>query len=149
VEQNINIGKYVLRFALAHLVLLVGLGILTTLLGIESNSGATIGALMGAAIIAVSKFIQDNKRVPTKGEKRKLVWFSYLASWVVSLLLFAVFIITLEEGDEIMQIVIEIGAPLLLGVTAVLTLFYVGALYLAYGFMANKQLEALQKKGKI
>jgi hypothetical protein len=72
-----------------------------------------------------------------------------VASWFVSILLFAIIIVFVDGGGEIMQVFTMIGAPLLIGVIAILTLFYVGALYFAYGFLANKQLEALEKKGKI
>jgi polyferredoxin len=149
VEQGTSIGKYILLFAAAHLGLLIGLGILTAILDIDSNTGVTVGALMGAAILAISKFIRDNKRLPNKKEKWKLVWFSCLASWAVSMLLFIVIVSLVGEGAEIMQAISTLGAPLLLGVIAFLTLFYVGALYLAYGFVANKQMEALQRKGEI
>jgi putative Mn2+ efflux pump MntP len=147
-QKGIGIGKYVIRFALAYFGLLIGLGVLAVILDIESGAGATIVVLMGAAMVAVSKFIQDHRRVPTKEEKRKLVWFSYLASWLVSLLMFGIFIALDEQGREMMRVVTESGAPLFIGIIAFLALFYVGTLYVAYGYMANKQLEALQRKGR-
>ncbi len=70
-EQNAGVGKYIFRFGLVHLAILVGLSIVFTILEIESNSGVTIAALIGAAAVAVSKFIQDNKRAPKLVRKNK------------------------------------------------------------------------------
>ncbi len=148
-EQDVGIGKYVLIFGLVNLGLLVGLDILFFLLDVESNSGATIGALMGAGVAAVSRFIQDNKRIPNPSEKTKLVWLSYLASWIVSLILVGVFVVLSGEGGELMEIVKSINVVILIVVIVFLSVFYVGALYLTYGYVARKQFEGLQKKGKI
>ncbi len=148
-DRDVNIGKYVLIFGLVNLGLLVGLAILFSILNVESNSGATIGALVGAGMAAVSKFIQDNKRIPNPSEKTKLVWLSYFASWIVSLILVSIFAALSGEGGELIEIVKSVNVVILVGVIVFLSVFYVSALYLTYGYVARKQFEGLRKKGKI
>ncbi|MBW9260725.1 MAG: ABZJ_00895 family protein [Candidatus Thiodiazotropha sp. (ex. Lucinisca nassula)] len=92
-EENVTIGKDVIWFAVINLALTVCFSIVLILLEIDSNTSAIIASLVGAAMIAGSKFIQDHKRVPNRSEKTKLVWLSYLTSWLVSLLLLSGFIL--------------------------------------------------------
>jgi hypothetical protein len=146
---DVKVGKYVITFGVVNLALLVGSAILLTLLEIESNSGVTIGALIGSAIAAASKFIKDNGRIPTPSEKTKLVWLSYFASWVVSLFLFGIFVTLTNEGGQLIELMKSINAAILVGIIVVLSAFYLGVLSMAYGYMARKQFEGLQRKGKI
>ncbi|MES9856907.1 MAG: ABZJ_00895 family protein [Sedimenticola sp.] len=148
-EQNAGVGKYIFRFGLVHLAILVGLSIVFTILEIESNSGVTIAALIGAAAAAVSKFIQDNKRAPNSSEKTKLVWLSYLVSWVVSLALAGIFFYLSNEGGQLIEAMKSIDLAIIIGIVALVSVFYLGALSLAYGYMARKQFDGMQKKGKI
>lgn len=146
--QDVNLSKYILRFGLFNIALLIGLSIVFSLLEIESGSGVSIGALMGAAIFAVAKFIQDNKRVPTSSEKTKLVWFSYLTSWLVSLLIVSIFVTLTSEHYQVINFM-KSNPLILIGILAFLTVFYVGVLYLSYGYLARKQFESMKKRGKI
>ncbi|WP_297812863.1 ABZJ_00895 family protein [uncultured Methylophaga sp.] len=146
--QDVKLSKYILRFGLVNLALLIVLSIVSALLEIESGSGVTIGALMGAAIFAVAKFIQDNKRVPTSSEKTKLVWFSYLTSWLVSLLIVSIFVTLTSEHYQVINFM-KSNPLILIGILAFLTVFYVGVLYLSYGYLARKQFESMKKRGKI
>jgi choline-glycine betaine transporter len=148
-DQDVSVTKYVIRFALVNMGLLIGMAIMLGLLGIESSSGTTLAALLGAAMATTYKFIQDHRRIPSSGEKTKLVWLSYLASWVVSLVLVGIFVGISEEGLRIVEVLISINVLLLVGIIAFLSIFYVGALYVAYGYLAVKQYEGMQKKGKI
>jgi hypothetical protein len=146
--QDVKLSKYILRFGLFNLALLIGLSIVFAQLEIESGSGVSIGALMGAAIFAVAKFIQDNKRVPTSSEKTKLVWFSYLTSWLVSLLIVGIFVTLTSEHYQVINFM-KSNPLILIGILAFLTVFYVGVLYLSYGYLARKQFESMKKRGKI
>ncbi len=148
-EQEISVIKYVFRFAVAYLVLLVVLGVLAVLLNMDSNTGASIGALVASAIMVISKFVQENKRIPSVSEKKKLVWFSYLACWAVSIVLFAVFIVISGEVEEVVEFLTTVNMPVAIGAIVFVSIFYLGILDLSYGYMARKQFEGLRKKGKI
>lgn len=148
-KQDVKISKYAFRFGVVNLALLIGIGFLLTLIEVESNAGVTIGALMGAAVATVSKFIKDNKRVPTVSEKIKLVWLSYLASWVVSIFLFGIFVAVNNQSVQFLELMKSINAAVLIGIIVFLSVLYLGALSMAYGYMARKQFEGLRKKGGI
>ncbi len=148
-EENVRVGKYVFRFGIVHLLLLVGLSIILGLLEVEANSGISIGALMGAAMAAVIKFIQDNKRAPSQSEKSRLIWLSLLVAVAISILLSSVFFIFSGEGQEIFEALISMGLLVifLIFLFASVVCFFV--LSLSYGHLAKKQYEALVKHGKL
>lgn len=148
-EQSVQVRKYIIRFGIINLMLLVGIAVFFSLIGVESNSGATAAALMGAAMFTVVRFIQDNKRVPNATEKSKLVWYSYLASWLVSIILFGFFMSFSNESVQVIEAIESINILFIVGVVIFISIFYLFALHLSYGSLANKQFEALQKKGKI
>lgn len=145
---DVKVSKYVIRFGLVNLVILVCLSILLVLLEIESGSSVTIAALMGAAMFAVSKFITDHKRVPSASEKTKLVWFSYLASWLVSLFLFSSFVTITSEHRQVIDF-LKSNPAIIIGILLFLSVIYLGVLYMCYGYFARKHFESLEKKGKI
>ncbi|GAA3955240.1 ABZJ_00895 family protein [Allohahella marinimesophila] len=143
-----SLKKYLLRFTVAYVVLLIAIAIVLGYFERESNTGANMGALMGAALLAVSKFISDHKRPPDAREKRILVMSSFLASLVVSVALF-ILSVMLAGGTATLESLNSIPTTILLGVIAFVCLLNLVVLWLVYGYMARKQFEALQKKGKI
>lgn len=148
-EENVRVGKYVFRFGIVHLLLLVGLSIILGLLEVEANSGVSIGALMGAAMAAVIMFIQDNKRAPNKSEKSHLIWFSLLASIAISIVLSSLFLVFSAEGKELFSTIVSMGflVMFLILLFASAVCFFV--LSLSYGHLAKKQYDALVKHGKL
>ncbi|WP_444932639.1 hypothetical protein [Microbulbifer sp. JTAC008] len=54
-EDQVKLGKYAIRFGVIYLLLLVGMAIVLSILEINSNSGATMGALMGSAMATAIK----------------------------------------------------------------------------------------------
>ncbi len=148
-EENVRVGKYVFRFGVIHLILLVGISIILGLLEVEANSGVSIGALMGAAMAAVIKFIQDNKRAPSQSEKSQLIWLSLLVAVAISILISSIFFIFSGEGQEVFEALISMGflVMLLILLFASAVCFFV--LSLSYGHLAKKQYETLVKHGKL
>ena len=151
-EQEVDLGSYIIKFLLGYTVGLILLSVAFHILDIDSNTGASIGVLFGAAIYAVGKFIQDNKRVPNKQEKSKLVWSSVAISWLVSLLLMFVYILFLDGAKglaDVTQMVAGINTMILFGVVVFVTLLNWAVLSYSYGGLAKRQFASLQKKGKI
>ena len=151
-EQNINITKYIVKFSLGYVFGLIALTVIFHIFDLDSNSGASIGVLIGAAVYAVGKFIQENKRVPNKEEKSKLVWSSLIISWGVSILLLiaAVLILDGQQGlADLFLLVEELNAAIIAGVLFFVTLLHFAVLSYSYGGLAKIQYRGLQKKGKI
>ena len=146
--QDVKLSKYILRFGLFNLALLIGLSIVFALLEIESGSGVTIGALMGAAIFAVANLFRTTSAFQPHQKKTKLVWFSYLTSWLVSLLIVSIFVTLTSEHYQVINFM-KSNPLILIGILAFLTVFYVGVLYLSYGYLARKQFDSMKKRGKI
>ena len=148
-EQDVHINRYVIRFAIIYLVLLIGLGLLLGFLGTSSGTGATVGAMMGAAGLTVSRFLDDHKRLPTASERTQLIWLSFLASWLVSLIPFSAVMMLTPDGGEVLRAVHTAGLTIFAVVIAVLSAVYLGLLSLSYGFIARNRFAALQRKGRI
>lgn len=148
-EENVKIGKYILRYAVVHLLLLVGISIILGLLEIEPNSGVTIGALMGAAMAVIMKFIQDNKRPPNKSEKNYLVWLSLLVSIAISLLLSSVVLFFSGEVRELFEMLASIGYFVFVFILLFVSVVCFCVLWFSYGYFAKKQYEAMLKYGKL
>ncbi|MCG7958190.1 MAG: ABZJ_00895 family protein [Candidatus Thiodiazotropha taylori] len=148
-EENVTIGKYIIWFAIVNLSLTVCFSIAFILLEIDSNTSAVIGALVGAAMVAGSKFIQDHKRVPNRTEKTKLVWLSYLTSWLISLLLLGGFILATSEGSQLLEMMKSVNMGIILGAIIFFSIVILATLSLSYGFLARKQLEGMKRKGVI
>ncbi|MEW8254317.1 MAG: ABZJ_00895 family protein [Candidatus Thiodiazotropha taylori] len=148
-EENVTIGKYIIWFAIVNLALTVCFSIALILLEIDSNTSAVIGALVGAAMVAGSKFIQDHKRVPNRSEKTKLVWLSYLTTWLVSLVLLGGFVMTTNEGSKRLEVMRSISIGDIDAVIVFFSIVILGTLTLSYGLLARKQLESIKKKGAI
>ena len=147
-ENNIDVAKYVVRFALFYLLAVIAIAIVTILLKLDSNSGSMVSVLV-AAMMTSLKFINDNKRVPSAYEKKKLVWYSFAATWVVSLVLVVLFLSISGELGAIIDLLSKAGYGLLFGVMLFVSALEILMLYFGYGWLANKQYEGLVKKGKI
>lgn len=148
-DQEVGVLQYVVRFAVVFLVLLFGLGVLLGYLGMNSGSGVTIGALVVSALFAVTKFMTDNRRLPTQSERRRLVWMSFIASWFVSFIPFGVFVTLDDNGRKLLDLLVTVDVWVVAAVVVFLSMFYLGFLSLAYGYLARKQFEAQRKKGKL
>lgn len=147
-DNNVDVAKYVLWFGLYYLVIVVLVSIVTTLLKIDSNSGSMVPLIIVTMMTSL-KFITDNKRVPNAHEKKKLVWFSFVVTWAVSLLLAIVLWSFSGEFDAVIDLVNKTGYGPLFGIILFISTLELLILYFGYGWLANKQYQGLVKKGKI
>lgn len=150
-EQNISINKHIAKFGAAYFIGISAMSIIFHILEIDQSSGASIAILVGAAMYTVGKFIEENRRVPNKSEKSKLVWLSLLLSIFSSILILLLFIFALDgiQGlRELFGFIEEIDTTTLLIASLVAALIHFGALTFSYGYLARKQYEGLLKKGK-
>ena len=82
--ENTNLVKYILLFVILSAVI-ISVSYLVEL------KGGYIEVLIKSSFILfipslsiIFKFVQDNKRVPSKLEKRKLIWYSILIIWLIA-----------------------------------------------------------------
>ncbi len=151
-EQAVDIKKYLIRFGMIYTIGIVAASLLLGLLEFDGGSGVSIAILVVAAMQTATQFILDNKRVPNKDEKSKLIWLSFLLSVLVSVGLILVVLLVLSgmEGlAEIPQLIAQFNIFVIVIPIVVVSLLHVGLLHLSYGRLATKQFAAMQKKGKI
>lgn len=96
-----------------------------------------------------SKFIQDHKRAPNPLEKTKLVWLSYLTTWLVSLVLLGGFVMATNEESKRLEVMRSISIGIIDAVIVFFSIVVLGTLTLSYGLLARKQLKSRKKKGAI
>lgn len=144
--RNTPLKKYLFIFAGVHLCLMVIAAVLLTLLDLEGNAGINMGILIGSATTAGHYFIKDHQRLPTGSEKACLIFLSFLAAVLVSLLFAAVVAVTEPAGVAMLWSMLQEQAMVLLVIMAVVSVVYLLVLWLSYGFMLGKQFQAMQKK---
>ncbi len=152
VDDGVSIKKYMVRFGLVHAGLVVLLGVITYFLDIDLGSAPSVIILMCSAMYAVSVFIQDNKRVPNKGEKSRMIWTSFAISWVLSIVVsIGIFLPLIFDGSvaQFFQSADSTFWIIMAIIFFIVILLYIGLLYFCYGMFANKQYQALIKKGKL
>lgn len=148
-NENGNIRKYILIFSLFYSIAILVVAALTIFFDIGGGS-ANFVLLMIAAGVAGGQFVQDNKRTPDKSEKIKLIGYSFLASWLISLILTGVaFLIFPEALPTIKHTLGSLSAGLLISVLVATVLIMLLMLWLGYGFLTNRQYKTLEKKGKL
>ena len=153
-EQNVEVKKYIVQFGVVYTIGLIALYVIFMIINLDSNSGsgASIALLFASAIYSVGKFIQDNKRVPNKNEKSKLVWITLLTAIIVSAAL--VVIVGVIFGgvvglSEMFHALSTLPLSIMVGIIFFVTLLHFVILSYGYGGFASKQFDALKKKGKI
>ncbi|MFW5427353.1 MAG: ABZJ_00895 family protein [Methylophagaceae bacterium] len=149
--ESIVISKYIKLFSIAYFLFLVVFGVALALLDIDGNAGTSIGSLVASIFIAVSRFVEDNKRIPNKTEKSKLVWYSFFSSWIISLLLF-IAVVLFYGGIASFEFIPDISLDNLITfgvVFFVISLIYLAGIYFCYGSFAKTALKSLQKKEKL
>lgn len=151
-EQNIVINKYIFKFSVTYAIGLIALTAIFNIFDLDHSTGASIGVLIGAAMYSVGKFIEENKRIPNKAEKSKLVWLSLISSFITSIILAVIVISVLDDAQglaELAKLLEKLNVVILSGATIFVLLIYFAVLSWSYGSLAKKQYEGLQKKGKI
>lgn len=144
--QNTPLKKYLFIFTGANLGLMVIAAVVFALLDLEGNAGVNMGILIGSAMAAGHYFLKDHQRLPTAAEKRWLVFMSFLASVLVSLLFVLAIVAMQPESVSVMRIMLQENAVVFLVVMLVVSLVYLLVLWLGYGFMLSRQFKAMQKK---
>lgn len=144
--RNTPLKKYLLIFTGANLGMMVVAAVVLTLLDLDGNAGVNMGILIGSAMAAGHYFLKDHQRLPTAPEKRWLVFMSFLASVLVSLLFVLAIVVMEPDSVAVMWMLLQENAVIFLVVMLVVTMVYLLVLWLGYGFMLGRQFKAMQKK---
>ncbi len=130
----VSVKPDIFRFGLTFLGVAVALALLTTLIDIEPPSSIGVVVLFSAAYFTIAKFVEKHRRLPIVGEKRALLW----SSWLVAVLM-QMAILPLLPGD--------LSTGLLFFIIVFVCLFTLGVLALAYSnWMASRVLKGFEKR---
>lgn len=149
-SKELSIRPYILKFSMVYLI---GIIILITgfvVFDLSHSAYVSIIVLMGAVLYTTSEFIQDTGRTPVKLEKTKLIWLSFLMSWLMLLLLIVagVLLVGGQQGmTEFGSMLSQIGAAKITGAVCIVSLVYLLVMFLGYGKVAKMQYKILRKNG--
>ncbi len=149
-SKEFSVRPYILKFSGVYLI-----GIMILIAGfvvfeLSYSAYASIIVLLGAVLYTSSEFIQDTGRTPVNNEKTKLIWLSFLMSWLMLILLFVVGVFLLGGQQGIMDfgaMLGQIGMTKLLGAIGIISLVYLIIMYLGYGKIAKIQYKILRRNG--
>ncbi len=149
-SKEVSVMPYILKFSMVYMI---GIIILITgfvVFELSHSAYASIIVLMGAILYTTSEFIQDTGRTPVKLEKTKLIWLSFLMSWLMLLLLIVAGVLLLggQQGmTEFGSMLSQIGAAKITGAVCIVSLVYLLVMFLGYGKVAKMQYKILRKNG--
>ena len=149
-SKELSIRPYILKFSMVYMI---GIIILITgfvVFELSYSAYASIIVLMGSILYTTSEFIQDTKRTPVKHEKTKLIWLSFLMSWLMLVLLVVtgVLLIGGQQGmTDFVSMLSQIGATKIAGAVGIVPLVYLLIMFLGYGKIASMQYKILRRNG--
>ncbi len=149
-SKELSIRPYILKFSMVYMI---GIIILITgfvVFELSHSAYVSVIVLMGAVLYTTSEFIQDTGRTPVKLEKSKLIWLSFLMSWLMLLLLIVagVLLVGGQQGmAEFGSMLSQIGVIKIIGAVCIVSLVYLLVMFLGYGKVAKIQYKILRKNG--
>jgi len=149
-SKELSVRPYILKFSGVYMV-----GIMILIAGfvvfeLSYSAYASVIVLIGSVLYTTSEFIQDTKRTPVKHEKTKLIWLSFLMSWLMLVLLVVagVLLIGGQQGmTDFGNMLSQIGTTKIIGAVSIVSLVYLLIMYLGYGKIAKMQYKILRKNG--
>lgn len=134
-DSTTNIVKYLGIFGAIYLCTLIVMAVISAFFDGISSTGVGLVMLYLSGQLTAIRFVKNERRLPEKTEKRKLVWGSVLLSFALSILLAGVVILS-EAGQEGFKELVVLGErPLFVWtiIILVVVLIHWGLLSLAYG----------------
>ena len=114
-QVEFSIKNYILLFGYAQILLILVVLSFDSLVEINNHMTLLILPMIASAYFTILRFIKDNKRVPTKEEKRNLIILSLFMNWII---LFALFIIvenhTVVDSTKVMTYILILTAVTLI-----------------------------------
>lgn len=145
-EDNISLKKYNILFVSIYGAGLGLVNILYHMFNIDLGRSADMGVLIGCVMIILNSFYNDNDRLPTKYERKRLVFGNIFLSFVVSLVVVSLVILISPSGEEISKLIMGVLNKLSGGIWITIVLFVIGiyyillsVLYIIFGKIISKQ----------
>jgi len=134
-------NQYVIRFALANVVLTIVLAMVGEMLKLKSGSGFAMAAAIASSFFAASAFVKDHSRAPSSMEKGVFAWRALIATWLLSLVLAAIVLAAFSTSAEIqgMLLFLKSGSMLALvgGTFLLISAIYYFAIRWSFGWYAR------------
>jgi len=119
-NKDVSVFPYVVRFAVVYTLALACLSAAMAALNVHGNSGTSIVALIAAVAFTAARFVKDQRRTPTTGERKRLTWVSLDASICVSIVLVIVLLASTDQLyllATIPGLVTQLGTGMVIGIT--------------------------------
>lgn len=139
--------KYCVIFSITYFVLLLLLNLAPHVLNTNVGAGSNIGALLASGIFTAFKFVSDHKRVPDRSEKRKLIWGSYVASILASIIIAGILFSMMDAQDRngIYSLLKQLPAFMITAAALIITGLYYACFSVTYGPLSKAILKMVQQ----
>lgn len=149
-SKDLSVRPYILRFGMVYVIGIIILSVGFIIFDLSHSAYASVIVLIGAVLSATSEFIQDTGRVPNSKEKSKLIWLTFLVTWLIFLILvFAAVLLLggLQGMTEFGNMLSNIGATKLVGAVSIISLVNLLIMFFGYGKVAELQYNLLRNRG--
>lgn len=134
-----NFLKYYLIFNAIFYLGQIIIALVGYVLDINIGTGASMGAIVAGGIVAGRSFCIDHGRLPSSGEKWRLVIGSFLINVAVSVALTAAALVFVPTARLLAAEIVESVGLVPLGlIVVVVTAVYIGVMYFSFGFLLSK-----------
>jgi hypothetical protein len=144
-----------LVFGLAYLVMSALVTAVLVFFNLDAPGGVAIGVLVAATLIGARKFVVDNKRALTRGEKLRFALLALAIILLISILQIVVLVpivigrAALPAAIDDLKAGIAENATAVALVTGVVVLIYLAILYFTSGWFSRRFARRLAASGQI
>jgi hypothetical protein len=132
--QQVRMGKYLGVFAAVFISVILLAMLVLYLLDVNPGGSIEIVEVFVATFFTVMVFVRDNKRLPTREERQKLVWLSFIVSLLLVLIPVICFLAYLGFSyglSDLMQGIAEFMPKLPVFVWILIAVFTISLSYLS------------------
>ena len=154
-EEKANLWPALLQFSVTYLALSAVVAAVLTFFDLNSNTGLSIGVLMGATGVAARKFVIDHHRALQRGEQLRFALLAIVVTMLLTLLQVAAVIVIFIKLEELPQLAAEAQAwaadntTLLVFIVVFVVLLFFAVLYFAAGWFSRWFAKRLAATGSV
>ena len=138
-DFGVRLLKYFLIFNAVYFLAQIVITIIGVIIGVETGSGASIGAILAGAIVSGRSFVLNHQRLPNTAEKWRLVLGSLAVSLGISVLFLLVLLAVMPDlGELITAMIAELSIVLFAVIFGVVLLVHIAAMYFSFGFLLSR-----------